>query len=118
MSNSNEHFPDKVRMTGKNSYVATATKLGPIVDISLSGLTFSSIDRGTWPEESFALEIVAGEKEFYLGKIMARLINDSQNVEYRPDNPVAEHLYSVQFSRLSKKQSFQLQYFLMSFSKQ
>jgi hypothetical protein len=114
MTNNDDHETDFNGL--KNSYVATPTKLGSIVDISLSGLSFSSVDRGTWPGESFTLEIVAGEKEFYLGKIKSQLINDGQKVDYHPDNQVAEHVYQVQFSQLSKKQSFQLQYFLMSYN--
>ncbi len=117
MPNSGEHYPEAGLKNPKNAYAATPTKLGPLLEISLSGLTFSSVDRGTWPGESFTLEIVAGEKEFYLGNINAHLVqDDTQDLTYRPDNQPAEHIYRVKFERLSKKQSFQLQYFLLSFA--
>ena len=95
-------------------YVVTATKIGRLVDISPAGLSFSSVDRGEWLGESFEIEILAGDKEFYLGKMMARSVHAEQNGNYRPDQPISESRYHVEFTRLTKKQKFQLEYFILT----
>ena len=98
----------------QGTYVVTATKIGQLVDISPEGLSFSSIDRGEWPGEPFEIEILAGDKEFYLGKIMARSVNADQGSNFQPDQLISKKRYHVEFTRLTKKQKFQLEYFILT----
>jgi len=98
----------------QGSYVVTATKIGRLVDISPEGLSFTSVDRGEWPGEPFEIEILAGDMEFYLGKILARSVNADQRSKYRPDQPISETRYHVEFTGLTKKQKLQLEYFILT----
>ena len=67
----------------QGTYVVTPAKIGHLIDISPEGLSFSSVDRGEWLGEPFEIEILAGDKEFYLGKIMACSVNADQNRNYQ-----------------------------------
>ena len=98
----------------QGTYVVTPAKIGHLIDISPEGLSFSSVDRGEWLGEPFEIEILAGDKEFYLGKIMACSVNADQNRNYQPDQPFSKNRYHVKFTHLTKKQKFQLEYFILT----
>lgn len=90
-----------------------ANKPGRILDISKGGVAFEYSEDEEWPEGDLTLDVLYGEKDFYLDLLPVETVSecccDLQNVcKIRK----ACHRRSLQFGRLSAVQQAQLNYFL------
>lgn len=85
-----------------------ANKPGRILDISKGGVSFEYRDGEEWPEGELTLDILYGEKDFYLDVLPVKTVADRS--ARNPGKGI--HRRSLQFGRLSAGQQKQLNYFL------
>lgn len=85
-----------------------ANKPGRILDISKGGVSFEYCDGEEWPEGDLTLDILYGEKDFYLDFLPVKTVED-----HSARNPgKGIHRRRLQFGSLSAGQQKQLNYFL------
>ena len=96
-------------------------RLGLITDISKGGLAFCYVDHGTHLEtegrEDSKLEISLTAKDFYLDKLLCRLVLDCDIPAEESATLLPMKKCSVQFAELAPHQVSQLDYFLENFTK-
>ena len=88
------------------------TKLGKILDISISGLSFSYIDDGKQLNGSCDLDIFLSGNGFRLEKVQVRIISDVHIVSKIPFSSIIMRRGGVQFEELLQKQISQVEYFI------
>ena len=92
------------------------TKLGKILDISISGLSFSYIDDGKRLKGSYDLDIFLSGNGFRLEKVQIKIISDTQIVSKIPFSSIIMRRCGVQFEELSDNQISHLEYFIRNYA--
>ena len=86
-------------------------KVGPIVDISMSGLAFRNVSSEELSNGSYA-DIFLTEGDFYLGKVPIETISDVEVVNKAPSGPTALRRCGVKFGKVTRSQKSQLEQFI------
>lgn len=87
-------------------------KLGRIVDISSSGLAFFYESWEEWPQDAHKLDILFGEKGFYIDKLAIETISDVSVPNESPFMATKIRRRGVKFAEMTPEQRAQLDYFL------
>jgi hypothetical protein len=89
------------------------TKLGEILDISMNGLSFRyMVDSEELVNQSRELDILFGDDDFYLDKLLFRTVADRMTGNGLPFSTMIMRRRSVQFCELAESQQSQLEYFI------
>jgi hypothetical protein len=89
------------------------TKLGEIIDISMSGLSFRyMVDSEELVNQSRELDILFGDDDFYLDRLLFVTISDRMTSNGLPFSTMLMRRRGVQFSDLSAPQQSELEYFI------
>jgi hypothetical protein len=91
------------------------TRLGEIIDISLSGLSFRYLASGGPSNGSRRLKIFLAERGFCLDDLPFETVSDVGIYEI-PFTPVTMRRSGVQFERLTEGQVSRLEYFIQHFT--
>jgi hypothetical protein len=91
-----------------------STKVGRVIDISLSGLTFRHVDK----EESLnglnELDVFMIDGEFHMNKIPFEAVSDYEITKEGPPAFVRTRQSSFRFGELTPSQRSQLEYFIQN----
>ena len=97
----------------ENILTIHANKPGRIVDVSESGISFEYLDGEVWPEGKLTLDVLYGEKDFYLDMLPVETVSESQARALRSQRVrKTGRRRSLQFGELSVAQKRQLSNFL------
>ncbi len=88
-----------------------ANKVGQIVDVSMGGLAYRYVGSEESSDGSH-LDIFVTDNDFYLGAVPFKTVCDLQVVDRAPASPMTMRRCGVQFGKLTRKQSVQLEYFI------
>jgi hypothetical protein len=88
------------------------TKVGQITDISMDGLAFSYIAGKKRSNSSSELDILLGNRSFYLDKVPFKTISDCKAPNKVPFSSIEMRRSGVQFGKLTPEQISQLKYFI------
>ena len=88
-------------------------KVGPIIDLSMSGLAFRYVGSAESNGESY-LDMFLADKDFSLREVRFKPIWDSKMVNETPLSSVTMRLQGVQFKKLTRYQRSQLEYFIQN----
>jgi hypothetical protein len=94
----------------------STSKVGQIVDISMSGLGFWYIASEERPNESPALEIVLPRSTFRLDKIPFESISDFETANEDHLSSMTMRRSGVQFGELTRYQISRLNYFIQNYT--
>jgi hypothetical protein len=83
------------------------TKLGPLTDLSMTGLAFRYIGVDE-PSNGSYLDIFLTEGDFFLGRIPFKTISDVEIVEKVPSSPMTMRRCAVRFRKLTRQQKAEL----------
>ncbi len=109
MKQSGKERRHNVRVSVNDGVLAIqANKPGRILDISKGGVAFEYREADEWPEGELTVDVLYGEKDFYLDLLPVQTVSDGSA---RNDGKRC-HRRSLQFGRLSAEQQKQLNYFL------
>lgn len=114
MKKSGEERRSSVRYSVNDGVLAIhANKPGRILDISKGGVSFEYRDGEEWPEGDLTLDVLYGEKDFYLDLLPVETVAEGacDTQKARKAEKVG-HRRSLQFGTLSARQQKQLNYFL------
>jgi len=104
------------RVTAKSgAYVAVGphfNKVGPLVDISMDGLTFCYTARVKQPN-GLSLDIFLTDRDFYLSYVPFKSISDSEAQNNLPGSTGTRQC-TVRFGDLTPHQMAQLQYLIQT----
>jgi hypothetical protein len=101
---------------GAFAVLTSDNKMGQIKDISRSGLTFQYIGHGEPSSGSTEMEIFSTVYDFYLKKVPARVIVDSEIEKTVPFSSVPMRQVNVQFEEMTPIQSKLLEYFIQNYN--
>lgn len=88
-----------------------ANKVGQIIDVSMGGLAYRYVGCEESCDGSH-LDIFVTDNDFYMGAVPFKTVCDFQVVDRVPASPMTMRRCGVQFGKLSRKQSAQLEYFI------
>ena len=91
-------------------------RIGPIIDISRSGLSFRYFDDVKGSSGSAQLEIAYAEKGFYLRLIPVSTVYDKLEQRYVPISTLTNRRCGVKFEELNDYQVFLVKYFIRKFT--
>lgn len=91
------------------------SRLGEIIDISLSGLSFRYLASGGPANGSRRLNIFLTERDFWLDDLPFETVSDEGTYKI-PFTPVAMRRSGVQFEELTEDQISALEYFIHHFT--
>lgn len=91
-------------------------KIGQIGNISKCGLAFQYIDNGEPLRGSVEIEIFAAAKNFYLRKLAAKVVMDSEVDSTVPFSALPLRKLVVQFEKMKPNQMLMLDYFLQKYT--
>jgi len=91
------------------------SRLGEVIDISLSGLSFRYLASGGPSNGSRRLNIFLTERGFCLDNLPFETVSDVGTYEI-PFTPVTMRRSGVQFERLTEGQASRLEYFIEHFT--
>ena len=107
----NPRYPIK-----EGAVVFNEAHLGEIIDISIGGLSFRTVDDGAKAGEAFDLNILFGDDGFSLNQLPCRAVADFVITrELVPDTKV-ERRICVKFSNLSAEKKSQLIRFISNYT--
>lgn len=101
---------------GAFAVLTSENKMGQIQDISRSGLTFQYIGHSEPSSGSTEMEIFSTVHDFYLKKVPARVVVDSEIEKTVPFSSVPMRRVNVQFEEMTPIQSKLLEYFIQNFN--
>lgn len=108
------------RLKAKEGAFAVVTsdynKIGQIRNISKGGLAFQYIDNGEPLRGSIEIEIFSAAKNFYLRKLAAKVIMDSEVDSPVPFSSLPLKELVVQFEKMKPNQMLMLDYFLQKYT--
>ncbi|MBW2368960.1 MAG: PilZ domain-containing protein [Deltaproteobacteria bacterium] len=87
------------------------TRIGQIIDVSLSGLAFSYLDQHPYPDEPTEIGILFSDDKFFLKQIPFQSISDTA-IPGHPLSSVAMRRHGGQFTELTPAQEKELHYFI------
>lgn len=92
--------------------VFNEVNIGEVIDISLGGLSFRTVDDGAWTGDDYALNLLCGNDGFSLDQLPCRTVADF--VISRDMVPVTqiERRVCVEFGSLAPEQQEKLVHFL------
>ena len=88
-------------------------KVGPIIDVSMSGLAFRYIGSAESNGGSY-LDMFLADKDFFLREVRFTPMWDSKIVNKNPSSSVTMRLQGVKFKKLTRSQKSQLEYFIQN----
>ncbi len=91
-------------------------KMGRILEISRSGLSFSYIANGSDETENKRLDILLADENFLLPELKFKTVKTSEHEAETPFNPLAMKRQSVRFVGLTPGQQSKLDYFLRKYT--
>ena len=98
----------------------TRSKIGLITDISQGGLAFSYIGNNIYytkpPRKKLELDILLGEKNFYLDKVACRIVLDHIQPGEKSAGIFSTKKCRIQFIELTSFQKTQVDFFIDNFS--
>ena len=89
-----------------------ATNVGQITDISMDGLAFSYIAGEKRSNSSSELDILLGNRSFYLDKVPFKTVSDCKTPHKVPFSSIEMRRCGVQFGKLAPEQISQLKNFI------
>ena len=108
------------RLRAKEGAFAVVTsdydKIGQIGNISKCGLAFQYIDNGEPLKGSVEVEIFSAAKNFYLRKLAAKVVVDSEVDSTVSFSAVPLRKLVVQFEKMKANQMLMLDYFLQKYT--
>ena len=90
-------------------------RVGPILDISMGGLSFRHIGKKKLTNGSY-LDIFLTEANFYLGKVPINPILDCEIADKPPSSSVTIRRYEVKFGKLTDNQRSQIEFFIKNYT--
>jgi hypothetical protein len=103
----------KVRHPAFVVFNTQPTRLGEILDISMSGLSFRyMVDSEEVVNQSRELDILFGDDDFYLDKLPFSTVSDRLSNNGLPFSTMIMRRRGVQFGDLNDAQRDQLEYFI------
>ena len=91
-------------------------KMGRILEISRTGLSFSYIANGSDEIENQQLDILLADENFLLPKLKFKPVKTSEDETETPFNPLSIKKQSVRFVGLTARQQSKLDYFLRKYT--
>ena len=91
-------------------------RIGPVIDISRSGLSFRYFDDAKGSSGSAQLEIAYTEEGFYLRLIPVTTIYDKLEQRYVPISTLINRRCGVKFEKLNDYQASLVKYFIQKFT--
>ncbi len=91
-------------------------RIGPVVDISRSGLSFRYFDDLKGSIGSAQLEIAYAEKGFYMRLIPVSTVYDKLEQRYVPFSTMINRKCGVKFEKLNDYQASLVKYFVQNFT--
>lgn len=91
-------------------------KIGQIGNISKCGLAFQYIENGEPLRGSVEVEIFSAAKNFYLRKLTAKVVMDSEVDSIVPFSALPLRKLVVQFEKMKPNQMLMLDYFLQKYT--
>ncbi len=101
---------------GIAAFKSKPAKMGRILEISRSGLSFSYIANGSDETENQCLDILLADENFLLPKLKFKPVKTSDHEAETPFNPLAMKRQSVRFVGLTPRQQSKLDYFLRKYT--
>ena len=89
-------------------------KVGPMIDISLGGLSFEYTDRRERTDESY-INIFLTEANFYLEKVPIKTILDFEIADTLPLSSVATRRCGLRFEHLTPDQASKIDFFIQNY---
>ena len=89
-----------------------STSVAQIIDISMNGLAFSYIAGEKRSNSSSKLDILLGNRSFYLDKVPFKTISDCKAPNKVPLSSIEMRRCGVQFGKLTQEQVSKLKYFI------
>ncbi len=96
--------------------ITNGLRLGPIIDINETGLSFFYVPLDEKGSETDNVEIYFSDDDFHLQNISVELVSDYSIDENLPFNYVEKRRCSVKFGRLTPFQKIQLDYFIKNYT--
>jgi hypothetical protein len=93
-------------------YLIDQNPMGPVVDVSEGGLSFSYHANGEISYESTELDLCSKNDGIYVGRIPVKTVSDLEINDQDAMGPEGERRRGVQFGPLSEEQLYQLRYFI------
>lgn len=91
-------------------------RIGPVIDISRSGLSFRYFDDVKGSSGSAQLEIAYTEEVFYLRLIPVSTVYDKLEQRYVPFSTLINRRCGVKFEKLNDYQASLVKYFIQKFT--
>ena len=111
MSERRQHPRYRIKERAFAIYWSSPTLVGPIVDISPNGISFSYIEDGTMVGLAEQLGILCTEGKFYLEKINFQRVSDV-TLQGHPKSILKMRRMSGKFPTLSRSQQAELNHFI------
>ncbi|UCG80305.1 MAG: hypothetical protein JSV60_10125 [Desulfobacterales bacterium] len=96
--------------------ISNDTKIGPLRDIAMDGLTFHYVGRQESLSESAELGVFSANHDLFLYNIPCKIVADSKIYERHP-SPITKRRCDVQFRDLTPDQVSALRYFIENCAK-
>ena len=98
----------------KGAYAVDTAKPGLIEEIGLGGMSIYYIERKSWPEDNYCLDIVFGDDEdFRLDRLPYRIISDRETSEENGTEAKIVKKRRIAFCDLSAEQVVKLKDFIL-----
>jgi len=113
-----EHRKHRRFQIRQGTYVALAPpygKVGPVIDISMGGLSFRYVDGKGTTNESY-IHIFLTEANFYLEKVPVKTILDFKIPDKSASSSITMRRCGLQFRGLTHNQASQLKFFVENYS--
>ncbi len=113
-----EHRKHRRFQIRQGTYVALAPpygKVGPVIDISMGGLSFRYVDGKETANESY-IHIFLTEANFYLEKVPVKTILDFKIPDKSASSSITMRRCGLQFRGLTHNQASQLKFFVENYS--
>jgi hypothetical protein len=113
-----EHRKHKRFQIRQGTYVALAPpygKVGPVIDISMGGLSFRYVDGKETTNGSY-INIFLTEANFYLEKVSVKTILDFKIPDKSASSSITMRRCGLQFRGLTHNQASQLKFFVENYS--
>ena len=101
---------------GSFAVITNGLRLGPIIDINETGLSFFYVPLDEKGSETDNVEIYFSDDDFHLQNISVELVSDYSIDENLPFKYVEKRRCSVKFGRLTPFQKIQLDYFIKNYT--
>jgi hypothetical protein len=102
----------------QGTYVALVPpygKVGPVIDISMGGLSFRYVDGKETTNGSY-INILLTEANFYLENVAVKTILDCEIPDKSASSAIAMRRCGLQFGGLTHNQASQLKFFIENYS--